>query len=102
MYNRYIPQNDGSYSRKSIQSRPQAKSDPPSPPPLQSKLNQEQHSEPHINYESAKPSGFLRQLLPREFDTEDLLIVLLLLLMTGENEDEKKNALLTLALYFFL
>lgn len=99
MYNRYIPQNDGSYSRKSIQSRPQGKSDPP---PLQPKLNLEQHSEPHINYESAKPSGLLRQLLPKEFDTEDLLIILLLLLMTGENEEERKNALLTLALYFFL
>lgn len=46
--------------------------------------------------------SFLKQLLPRNFDTGDLLIVLLLLLMAGDCESEKSNALLTLALYFFL
>ena len=46
--------------------------------------------------------SFLRQLLPKEFDTGDLLIVLLLLLMAGDCEDERNNALLTLALYFFM
>ncbi len=44
--------------------------------------------------------GFLRQLLPKDFDIEDLLVVLLLLLMAGE--EDSGNALLTLALYFFL
>jgi len=46
--------------------------------------------------------GFLRQLLPKEFDTGDLIIVLLLLLMAGDCEEEKNTALLTLALYFFM
>ena len=45
---------------------------------------------------------FLKQLLPNDFNTEDLLIVLLLLLMAGDCEEEKHNALLTLALYFFM
>jgi len=46
--------------------------------------------------------GFLRQLLPKDFDTGDLIVVLLLLLMAGDCEEDKNNALLTLALYFFL
>lgn len=44
----------------------------------------------------------MKQLLPKDFDTGDLLIVLLLLLMAGDCEQEKSNALLTLALYFFM
>jgi hypothetical protein len=98
MYNRYIPQSDGSYSRKSIQNhqQPPRKADPP---PVQ-------EPKPDIPPPSPpKPSpvpGFLRQLLPKDFDTGDLLIVLLLLLMAGDCEEEKSNALLTLALYFFM
>lgn len=50
----------------------------------------------------ATAGSFLRQLLPKSFDTGDLLIVLLLLLMAGDCEEEKNSALLTLALYFFM
>ena len=46
--------------------------------------------------------SFLKQLLPKNFDTGDLLVVLLLLLIAGDCEEEKSNALLTLALYFFM
>ena len=46
--------------------------------------------------------GFLKQLLPRNFDTTDLLIVLIILLMAGDCEEQRNNALLTLALYFFM
>ena len=46
--------------------------------------------------------GFLRQILPKGFDTGDLIIVLLLLLIAGDNPDDRANALLTLALYFVL
>lgn len=45
---------------------------------------------------------FFRQLLPKDFDTADLLIVLLLLLMAGDDQEEQNNALLTLVLYLFL
>lgn len=44
----------------------------------------------------------MKQLLPKDFDTGDLLIVLLLLLMAGDNSDEHNSALLTLALYLFM
>ena len=46
--------------------------------------------------------SFLKQLLPKDFDTEDLLIVLLLLLMSGDCDEDQNTALLTLALYLFM
>ena len=45
---------------------------------------------------------FLRRLLPKGLDTGDLLVMVLLLLMAGDNEADKSNALLTLALYLFM
>ena len=45
---------------------------------------------------------FLRHLLPGDFNTEDLLVILLLLLMSGDCEEDRNNALLTMALYLFL
>ena len=48
-------------------------------------------------------SSFLRELLPRDLDTGDLLIVILLLLMSADGSGEDQgNALLTLALYLFM
>jgi len=47
--------------------------------------------------------SFLRDLLPRDLDTGDLLIVILLLLMSADTSGEEHgNALLTLALYLFM
>lgn len=100
MYNRYIPQSDGSYSRRSVQTPKQT----PPPPSKQEHVSKP----PDIPAPQIAPPkngnalGFLRQLLPKEFDTGDLMIVLLLLLMAGDCEEEKNNALLTLALYFFM
>lgn len=99
MYNRYIPQRDGTYQRKSA---PEREPVPPKPP--------QQHPAPPSSPppKQATPThhppvgGFLRNLLPREFDTGDLIVVLLLLLMAGDSADERNTALLTLALYFFL
>lgn len=50
----------------------------------------------------ASAGSFLKQLLPKNLDTEDLLVVILLLLMAGDNGKEPNSALLTLALYLFL
>ena len=47
-------------------------------------------------------TGFLRNLLPKNFDTGDLIVVLLLLLMAGDCKEEQNTALLTLALYCFM
>lgn len=46
--------------------------------------------------------GFFRNILPRDFDTGDLMILLLLLLMAGDCQEDQNWALLTLILYLFL
>ena len=95
MYNRYIPQNDGSFRKHAIP-EPQAI---PQVPPAPS------HPQPQPKQQPVRHDpvgGFLKNLLPREFDTGDLIIVLLLLLLAGDCEEERNTALLTLALYFFL
>lgn len=105
VYNRYIPQSDGSFQRNRMQdhhqqtsSPPKARPDKPAPAP----------PPPPVTPPPPAPSrhigvpDFLRHLLPKEFDTGDLLIVLLLLLMAGDCEEERHNALLTLTLYFIL
>ncbi len=98
MYNRYVPRPDGSYQRNRMQDtapqKPPAPPKPPTPEPPQP------HPAP-----AEKPEGignFLRQLLPKNFDTADLIIVLLILLMAGDNAENRNNALLTMALYFLM
>ena len=112
MYNRYIPQPDGSYRKNRIPDpvvptqshRPQptpispAKPvcppvEPPCPPPPVRKDTQNRHTD---------AGDFLRRLLPKDIDTGDLLIIILLLLMAGDSKEDNNTALLTLALYFFL
>ncbi len=93
MYNRYIPQPDGSYRRTQEHSQPQnTPQKPPPPPPPEAPPRPPRRDQP--------VDSFLRQLLPRDFDTGDLFIVMLLLLMAGDSEEGRSNALLTLALYF--
>lgn len=113
MYNRYIPQPDGSYRRSRVQEQNRR-------PPQQHQMPKQEHpkqetpqsppSEPKpcprlMAQQDTKPGSvgnFLKQLLPKDFDTADLFIVLLLLLMAGDNQEEQSNALLTLALYLFM
>ena len=101
MYNRYIPQPDGSYRRNPIQESrqsPQRQAPPqqrPAPPPMPPQT----HPRPP---QTESITGFLRQLLPQGFDTGDLIIVLLLLLIAGDSQESRSNTLLTLALYFIL
>jgi len=124
MYNRYIPQADGSYRRNRIQdSRPSKETNiPPVPPPPPVQQHQTAHepqsqtcsncihrapqrqSKSNVRSLSQNYSvgNFLRQLLPKDFDIEDLLVILLLLLMSGDCQEEQNTALLTLALYLFL
>lgn len=116
MYNRYIPQPDGSYRRSRVaepqRSAPSQPSRQPAPPPPPPPKKEEQKSCPRQARQSPPPkeppckqsgsiSGFLKQLLPKDFDTGDLLVVILLLLMAADCDDQN-TALLTLALYFFM
>lgn len=95
MYNRYIPQQDGTYQKNRIPTPP--------PPPPSEPSSSPPCDDPKPPYR--KPEGafsFLQQLLPQNLDTGDLLIIILLLLMAGDGKDNKNSWLLTLALYLFL
>ena len=121
MYNRYIPQADGSYRRDRVQEPRQRQQShrPPPPPPQPSPENicdaPRKQEAPACPPPPARPdkgrppehrndsiSGFLSQLLPKDFDTGDLIVVLLLLLLAGDCPEDRSTALLTLALYLFL
>ena len=126
MYNRYIPHSDGTYQRnrlpdgiprKAVTAQvPQAAPLPPVQPeepcnPLPPKVPEprpeprkppQRYPRPQKREQDNSVSGFLKQLLPNNFDTADLLVVLLLLLMSGEGTEDQNTALLTLALYLFL
>lgn len=102
MYNRYIPQPDGSYRRNRMPDQ-QNKQAPPqvtNPAPAPQEHQPQPVKTPLINSEPI--AGFFKQLLPKGLETGDLIIVLLLLLIAGDNEENRNNALLTLALYFLL
>jgi hypothetical protein len=98
VYNRYIPQSDGTFQKNRIADQRQQPQRPKPTCPPQPDCQQGTPS----SKEEGSVGSFLKQLLPKNFDTGDLLIVLLLLLMAGDCEEEKSSALLTLALYFFL
>lgn len=145
MYNRYIPQPDGSHRRTQCPDAPRSVPHPqqvqrerqaeePTPPcpvpapeaacgeepkktvqlptrpirkqrytaPSARKNPSGKCQSPAPNTGSGNGSAFLRQLLPKDLDTGDLLVIVLLLLMAGDCPEDKENALLTLALYLFL
>lgn len=110
MYNRYIPQPDGSYRKSRMQEpqhhEPQRRSKPTpqpfQPPPAKESKRPPERCAKSPQHESGGIMDFFKKLLPRELDTGDLMIILLLLLMAGDCDDEKNTALLTLALYFFM
>ena len=120
MYNRYIPQPDGTYRRNRIQDMAKLQEPPtpdpppqpiPAPPPeiprCSNCVHARTHRKPAQNREyrpkeQTSITGFLKQLLPKDFDVEDLMVVLLLLLMAGDSQENQNTALLTLVLYLFV
>ena len=119
MYNRYIPQSDGTFRRSMVpdsQPRqvnrgqpsqvppcPPAQPEPlPCPPAPPCQMPPRPKPQPPRKHCDNSVMGFLKQILPKNFDTGDLLVVLLLLLMSGDCAEDQNTALLTLALYLFL
>lgn len=115
MYNRYIPGPDGSYRKNRMPEHlPEPIAPPPEPPipvteseittppaaPQPLKMSQQRPHTPQIRSEPV--GSFLKNLLPKSFDTSDLIIVLLLLLMAGDSPEDQNTAMLTMALYCFL
>ena len=102
MYNRYVPQPDGSF-RKNRMQEPSAANLPSKPPaPPESPKDPVCPPPPKSPPQHTDPMGFLRQLLPKGFDTGDLIVILLLLLMAGDCPEDRNNAILTIALYFLM
>lgn len=99
MYNRYIPQSDGSFQRNRM---PDKSPSPPSVQPVQPSPPPPPPPGISAPQDSGGPFGFLKQILPKGFDFGDLAILFLLLLMAGDNKENRDNALLTMALYFIL
>ena len=106
MYNRYIPQSDGSYQKNWVPDPPAGPPRRRQQPPTEQKAPCPPPSAPSHPVPPCKQEhnalDFLKNLLPKNLDTGDLLIVLLLLLMSGDCAEEKNTALLTLALYLFM
>lgn len=118
MYNRYIPQNDGTYRRSRINEPSAPPPKQPAPPPESESCGREEppcrQGQPCAHLRPPRPvppkpkappiglRAFFSQLIPADFDTEDLIVVLLLLLMAGECREDQNVPLLTLFLYLFL
>ena len=116
MYNRYIPQSDGSYRRNRVEDRtpPERQHTPPPPPESPSPISSDPcEPQPQQTCPAVPPKAppcrqntgagdFLRRLLPKNLDTGDLLVIILLLRMAGDCAEDKNTALLTLALYLFM
>lgn len=112
MYNRYIPQSDGSFQKNRIPEAGKNQNRQPQqgkrPQPSNGKADPA--PQPAVPVQNRKPNppkhqsagDFLRHLLPQGLDTGDLLIAVLLLLMAGDCQEDKNSALLTLALYLFM
>ena len=99
MYNRYTPQQDGSHKRNRVE-EPQHNT--PKPQPSATEAPYGHRTPEHRPAPAMNIGGFLKNLLPRDFDTGDLIVVLLLLLMAGDKPEDRNTALMTLALYCFL
>lgn len=103
MYNRYIPQPDGSYRRNRMPD-PGTQSDPQTqkPPEPETHLPPPSTAEYHPAPRHQTSGSFLSNLLPPGFDLGDLIIMLLLFLMAGDSQEDRNTAILTMALYFIM
>lgn len=116
MYNRYTPQPDGTYKRKTVQMQNHINKPPipkethspiqdtlPPPPPSDIPKPGRPPKQKNPSHQPEISAGaFLKDLLPKNLDTGDLLIIILLLLIAADGHDDHGSALLTLALYLFL
>ena len=101
LYNRYVPQADGSY-RKTRVSSPE---DPGKTYPqgeIPSFIWENSQSTGNNSRSGAPLGRFFRNLLPHDLDTEDLIVILLLLLLSQDGGKNGNRAMLTLGAYLFL
>ena len=97
MYNRYIPQGDGTYQRSRL-----PESHPPAEQPCPPDRPKPPVPCPPPREEPCSAVSFLQSLLPKNMDTGDLLMLLILLLLIQDGSEDAPTALLTIALFFLL
>lgn len=110
MYNRYIPQSDGTYRRNQMNDG--AKEEKQETPSASVSYNERSRPSPsniedrpratRLPSSHQTVASFLKSILPKNFDSGDLIVVLLLLLMSGDCQEDQNSALLTLVLYLFM
>ena len=120
MYNRYIPQPDGSFQKQKLQ-EPQGCHSGPSdinpeitvpaitceplsndPPDAHSNNCSSDFQVPEQHPGAFGIGQFLKSLIPKGLDVEDLMVILLLLLISGDKGKDGNTALFTLGAYLFL
>ncbi len=111
MYNRYVPQPDGSFRKNTFKDLPPQRHRQPQPKPCPLP-NDDRCEEPRRQPSRPAPDrtvqnsgsigSFIRQLLPGGLDMGDLLVILLVLLMTGDCQENNQHAMLTLLLYLIM
>lgn len=98
MYNRYTPNQDGSYQKDRM---PEHRSAPAKSNSQQCASEQSAGSSGHCTGKNDVRS-VLETLLPGGIDTGDLLMLLIVLLLLRDGSEEAPSALLTIALFFLL
>ena len=103
MYNRYVPNSQGSFDRQRAGTPRPIQKPTETPRPIHESSPQAV-SQPTAQNPSAcsKPAGkCLPQLrLPDRLDTGDLLVLLILLLLLQENDEDPLTLIITLAAFF--
>ena len=109
MYNRYVPNPNGSYERHRVPSPPPAsqasrsvtpqaqkagKPEPPAAPQNRSQTSQKPQAG-HMKPAPSRKPAFLEN-----FDSGDLLVLLILLLILKEGEEDTLTLLLTIGAFF--
>ena len=101
MYNRYVPQEDGSFRKTKLNEPEQhgCSQEIPREVPL---IRLDHPGESRVNGSPQGIGSFFKSLFPEGLDTEDLIVILLLLLLSQDREHDKNRSLLTLGAYLFL
>lgn len=122
MYNRYKSQSDGTFLKKTLPENSPAPEGKRKDQHLNFSVQQQApehmrttaYSAPQYNTNPGKSkinkpvqkdvsaASFLQDLIPKNIEVSDMLIILLLLLISNDCPEEHNNALLTLALYLLI
>ena len=102
LYNRYVPQADGSFLKTKVQSSEDPQKCYGQEEIPQISCRKPEYHQNECSHNAAPLGKFFRNLLPHNLDTEDLIVILLLLLLSQDGGKNGNRAMLTLGAYLFL